>query len=340
MESLEKEQQNRIPTSSVNFLEALPDVVFDAVMEYLPGGIIESTVRQLSKNCYERVELRRARLPPVHIDQLYFEGNKFGLYRRPSDGERTYDDDEFDYRETIDPVNLIEHLEYLKDRISCNNLALNDVNWDMFANCKFECEGLHCGVWETTLSPERFMDIFGSIRPTRRLAIFAYGDNKSFPVPSGFFANKYAIGLQKVTLLADGNAMVDPLTDPILLGSTLSKFSSHFPTSTRCTLDGILPMIREWYTSERQIDKISLYVVGREVERQNFYHNLPQLQHVNLLCKWGDIISALALKRANGDIVGLTVSIDKEQETFSWFSITRLVPGPRADLYMAYDHAE
>ncbi|CAJ0926330.1 unnamed protein product, partial [Mesorhabditis belari] len=67
MESLEKEQQNRIPTSSVNFLEALPDVVFDAVMEYLPGGIIESTVRQLSKNCYERGRAAQSKTSSLFI---------------------------------------------------------------------------------------------------------------------------------------------------------------------------------------------------------------------------------------------------------------------------------
>ncbi|CAJ0933083.1 unnamed protein product, partial [Mesorhabditis belari] len=278
MESFKKEQLNHIPTSSVNFLEELPDVVFYAVMGKLPGSVIENTIRQLSRDCYRKVELRRARLPRVYINVLYVHGNR-GLV------------------------------------LAFNNtLVLRDVNWDMFANCKFECEELSCFVLGTNLSRERFIDIFHSIRPTRKLDISADGDNKNFPVTRDFFTNSYAIGLQEVRLVGSGNAMVDPLNDTILLDST--------------------PLI--FY--ERQIDQIGLRVVGGEAERQNFLRNLPGLQVVKRLRGEGYIEDVRALKRANGDVVQLCVCSDGIGHID--ISMVRLVPGPEAGLYRRYDDVE
>ncbi|CAJ0933085.1 unnamed protein product, partial [Mesorhabditis belari] len=306
MESFKKEQLNHIPTSSVNFLEELPDVVFYAVMGKLPGSVIENTIRQLSRDCYRKVELRRARLPRVYINVLYVHGNRFW----PLISERARND----YAETIDPTNLIQHLEYLKERAIFSTLVLRDVNWDMFANCKFECEELSCFVLGTNLSRERFIDIFHSIRPTRKLDISADGDNKNFPVTRDFFTNSYAIGLQEVRLVGSGNAMVDPLNDTILLDST--------------------PLI--FY--ERQIDQIGLRVVGGEAERQNFLRNLPGLQVVKRLRGEGYIEDVRALKRANGDVVQLCVCSDGIGHID--ISMVRLVPGPEAGLYRRYDDVE
>ncbi|CAJ0960261.1 unnamed protein product, partial [Mesorhabditis belari] len=179
-------------------------------MERLPARVIENTVRQLSKNCYRRVELRRERLPRVYIDELCVQENMLRFIH----GGRN------EYSEKIDPAKLIQHLAYLNERVTFNTLRLQDVNWDMFANCKFECEELTCFVIGTTLSPERFQDIFRSIRPTRNLYVSAHGDNKVFPVTRDFFTNNYAIELQLVRLWGYGNAMVDPLNDTILLDST------------------------------------------------------------------------------------------------------------------------
>ncbi|CAJ0926574.1 unnamed protein product, partial [Mesorhabditis belari] len=320
MESFKKEQLNHMPTSSINFLEGLPDVVFYAVMERLPARVIENTVRQLSKNCYRRVELRRERLPRVYIDELCVHENMLRFIH----GGRN------EYSEKIDPAKLIQHLAYLNERVTFHTLHL-DVNWDMFANCKFECEELSCFVIETTLSPERFMDVFRSVRPTRNLYIAAHGDNKIFPVTSDFFTNNYAIELKLVRLWGYGNAMVDPLNDTILLDSTPLVLSGHFRTSSGCTLNGILTMIRDWYTSERQIDAIDLRSVGGEAERQNFFYNLSGLQAVKRLLFKGSIYSMIALERANGNIIGFSVRSDGKGHID--ISMLRLVPGPEADLY-------
>ncbi|CAJ0918882.1 unnamed protein product, partial [Mesorhabditis belari] len=42
---------------SVNFLEALPDVVFYEVMKKLPARVIENCVRLLSRDCYRRFDV-------------------------------------------------------------------------------------------------------------------------------------------------------------------------------------------------------------------------------------------------------------------------------------------
>ncbi|CAJ0954280.1 unnamed protein product, partial [Mesorhabditis belari] len=203
MESLRKEQLN--PTSSVNFLETLPDVLFYAVIEKLPARVIENTVRLLSRDCYRRVELRRARLPRVCFNWLGVFRNEFS-YRF---GTIT------SYKETIDPTNLMHHLEYLAKRVTFKRLVLWDVDWEVFANCKelFRCEELYCDIEETTLSPERFMDVFCRTRPTRQLTIFVNGDKQNVPVTSDFFTNNHAVGLQNVRFDVGGKAMVDPLND-------------------------------------------------------------------------------------------------------------------------------
>ncbi|CAJ0932781.1 unnamed protein product, partial [Mesorhabditis belari] len=304
MESFKKEQLNHMPTSSVNFLEELPDVVFYAVMGKLPARVIENTIRQLSRDCYRKVELRRARLPRVYISVLYVHGNRFRFIHSARN----------DYEEKVDPAKLIQHLEYLNERVTFNTLRLNDVDWDMFANCKFKCEELSCFVSGTTLSPERFMDIFRSIRPTRKLGIYAYGDNKLFPVTRDFFTNNYAIGLQEVGLIGHGNAMIDPINNTVLLDST--------------------PLI--FY--ERQIDQIGLRVVGGEAERRNFLRNLPGLQVVKRLRGEGYVEDVRALKRANGDVVQLCVCSDGIGHID--ISMVRLVPGPEAGLYKRYDDVE
>ncbi|CAJ0932736.1 unnamed protein product, partial [Mesorhabditis belari] len=321
-----KEQLNHMPTSSVSFLEELPDVVFYAVMEKLPGRIIEKTVRQLSRGFYRRVELHRARLPRVYIDILKVHRNRFG-YRRH--GDRAMND--LHYTE----ANLIQHLEYLKERVTFKTIVLNDVNWDMFANCKFECEEFLCCVRKTALSPERFMDIFRSIRPTRKLDIYATGNNKIFPVTSDFFTNNYAIGLQEVRLEGDGNAMVYPLNDTIL-DSTPSIFCGDFQTSCGCTLNGIQTMLRDWYTSQRQINRFMLRVDGGEAQLQNFWHNLDGLLVNKRLLYKGSISSQLALERANGDVLELYVYIDQREDYLNIFMI-RLVPGPEAGLYREFE---
>ncbi|CAJ0947599.1 unnamed protein product, partial [Mesorhabditis belari] len=326
MESFKKEQLNHMPTSSVSFLEELPDVVFYAVMEKLPGRIIENTVRQLSRDFYRKVELRRARLPRVYIKVLDVDGNTF-RYSRPSDQAMNH----YDYEETIDPANLIQRLEYLKERATFKTLRLNDVNWDMFANCKFECEEFFCCVRETALSPERFMDIFRSIRPTRKLDIYATGSDKIFPVTSDFFTNNYAIGLQEVRLEGDGDAMVYPLNDTIL-DSAPSIFCGHFQTS--CTLNGI-QMLRDWYTSQRQINLIILRVAGGKAQRQNFWHNFAGLLVVKRLLYKNCKVAQPALERANGDVIRL--GFWSKGIGHNGISIVRLVPGPEAGLYRDYD---
>ncbi|CAJ0932660.1 unnamed protein product, partial [Mesorhabditis belari] len=322
-----------MPTSSVNFLEELPDVVFYAVMGKLPARVIENTIRQLSKDCYRKVELRRARLPRVYIKVLDIRGNTF-RYRRPSNSAMN----DLHYEETIDPANLIQHLEYLNERVTFNTLRLNDVDWDIFANCKFKCEELSCFVSGTTLSPERFMDIFRSIRPTRKLDIYADGDDKMFPVTTDFFTNNYAIGLQEVRLAGFGIDMVNPLNDTILLDSTFPIFRFFFSRNCGFTLNGILAMIRDWYTSERQIDHIELQVVGGEAQHQNFLHSLAGWLVDKRLLSDGCISSRPALERVNGDVLKLRVDI--RLGDYLNISMVRLVPGPEAGLYRRYDDVE
>ncbi|CAJ0932653.1 unnamed protein product, partial [Mesorhabditis belari] len=179
------------------------------------------------------------------------------------------------------------------------------------------------------------MDIFRSIRPTSKLDIYATGDNKIFPVSSDFFTNNYAIGLQ-VRLKGSGKAIVDPLNDTILLDTTASNFYSHFERSFGCTLNGIRAMIRHWYTSERQIDRIGLQIFG---ETKDLWHNLPGLQEVELLCD-GHIDSIRALKRANGDVVCVhcfRILAANRTPQYLDIYIIRLVPGPKAGLYREYD---
>ncbi|CAJ0922673.1 unnamed protein product, partial [Mesorhabditis belari] len=320
-------------TSSFNFLEELPDVVFYAVLERLPGRVIENTVRLISRDCYRRVELRRGRLPRVYLDQLIIRaGSRFGYRREPNERARRYL--EFDYQETIDPADLVQHLNHLKERATFKTLEFDNVNWACAANCKLqiECEELSCCVNLTTLSPEKFMDIFCSIRPTRKLTIGA--DNDIFPVTSEFFTNNYATRLQEVSLFGYGNAMVDPLNDTILLYSNLSFVDIDFLTSPGCTLDGIQRMLRDWYTSERRIDYIHLRAAG---EPQNFWRNLrPLLVRKRFHCE--DYIESIrALERANGDVIKLNVCID--HLGYLCIEMIRLVPGPKADLYRRYDDA-
>ncbi|CAJ0934456.1 unnamed protein product, partial [Mesorhabditis belari] len=250
-------------TSSFNFFEELPDVVFYAVLERLPGRVIENTVRLISRDCYRRVELRRGRLPRVYLDQLIIRaGSRFEYRREPFERARPY----CDFAETIDPADLVQHLNHLKERATFKTLELMDVNWAYAANCKLqiECEELSCCGSFTTLSPERFMHIFCSIRPTRKLTIKANQDNDIFPVTSDFFTNNYAIRLQEVSFCGYGNAMVDPLNDTILLYSNFPIFYNYFPTSPGCTLDGILTGCSET-------------AAGGQAERQNFLRNLSGL---------------------------------------------------------------
>ncbi|CAJ0947500.1 unnamed protein product, partial [Mesorhabditis belari] len=99
------------------------------------------------------------------------------------------------YQETIDSTNLMQHLEYLGERATFKELILVNVNWEMFANCKFACEEF--------------------IRPTHKLELH---------LRATFFTNNYAVGLQEVRLTGWGNAMVDPLNDSILLDLYLLRF--------------------------------------------------------------------------------------------------------------------
>ncbi|CAJ0934409.1 unnamed protein product, partial [Mesorhabditis belari] len=323
-------------TSSFNFLEELPDVVFYAVLERLPGRVIENTVRLISRDCYRKVELRRGRLPRVYLDHLIIRaGNRFGYRREPNERERHFDY-HFDYEETIDPADLVQHLNHLKERATFKTLKLENVNWAYAANSnlQIECEELYCYASLTTLSPESFMHIFCSIRPTRKLTIGANGDNKIFPVTSDFFTNNHSIRLQEVSFFGYGNAMVDPLKDTILFYSNLSFFDTDFLTSPGCTLDGILTMLRDWYTSERRIDYINLRARG---EHQNFWRNLrPLLVRKRFHCE--DYIESIrALERANGEVIKLDVCID--HLGYLCIEMIRLVSGPKADLYRRYDDA-
>ncbi|CAJ0915484.1 unnamed protein product, partial [Mesorhabditis belari] len=274
MESLRKEQLN--PTSSVNFLEALPDVLFYAVIEKLPARVIENTVRLLSRDCYRRVELRRARLPRVCFNWLDVYRNEFSY------GFGTITS----YKETIESTNLMHHLEYLAKRVTFKRLVLFDVDWEVFANCKalFRCEELACYIEETTLSPERFVDVFCRIRPTHQLTIFVNGDKQNVPVTSDFFTNNHAVGLQNVCIDGWGKAMVDPLNDTILSNFCLLSFD------------------------ERQIDEINLRAVGGKAELQNFLRNLLGLSGVKLIENASTSnYHEIRLKRANGDVVQLNV---------------------------------
>ncbi|CAJ0954281.1 unnamed protein product, partial [Mesorhabditis belari] len=295
MESLRKEQLN--PTSSVNFLETLPDVLFYAVIEKLPARVIENTVRLLSRDCYRRVELRRARLPRVCFNWLGVFRNEFS-YRF---GTIT------SYKETIDPTNLMHHLEYLAKRVTFKRLVLWDVDWEVFANCKelFRCEELYCDIEETTLSPERFMDVFCRTRPTRQLTIFVNGDKQNVPVTSDFFTNNHAVGLQNVRFDVGGKAMVDPLNDTILSNLCLLSYN------------------------ERQIDEINLRAVGGKAELQNFLRNLLGLSGVKLIANASNY-HEIRLKRANGDVVQLDVDarVDASAPGSIGIYMVRLVPGP------------
>ncbi|CAJ0918863.1 unnamed protein product, partial [Mesorhabditis belari] len=172
MESFQKEQLNPMSTPSVNFLEALPDVVFYAVMEKLPARVIENCVRLLSRDCFRRFD----------VCQL---GN-------------------------------VCKLQYK------TNARANDLCAD-------------------------------------------------------FFTNDYAVGLQEVWLEGWGN---DPLNDTILLNSRLLRvLVVDFPR-TGCTLNGIQTWLGDWFTSGRQIDRISLRAVGGEAELQKFLHNLSGWQNI------------------------------------------------------------
>ncbi|CAJ0954368.1 unnamed protein product, partial [Mesorhabditis belari] len=327
MESLRKEQLN--PTSSVNFLEALPDVLFYAVIEKLPARVIENTVRLLSRDCYRRVELRRARLPRVCFNWLDVYRNEFS-YRFGTI---------ISYEETIDPTNLMHHLEYLAKRVTFKRLVLWDVDWEVFANCKelFRCEELYCDIEETTLSPERFMDVFCRTRPTHQLTIFVNGDKQNVPVTSDFFTNKHAVGLQNVCFRnGRGKAMVDPLNDTILSNFRLLSFNGVFQRPG-CTLNGVLRMMQNWYTSERQIDEINLRAVGGKAELQNFLRNLLGLSGVKLIANAYNY-HEIRLKRANGDVVQLDVNANVDDYAPGSIGIymVRLVPGPEAGSYWRF----